>query len=311
MITTQISIATKNLKPQTPASVRANREIITKQQTKIGICGYGFVGKALDNGLKHFGMQTTAIYDPYIFKDVKPTDLLPCDMIFVCVPTPMSKDGSMDVSIINEVLNNLVTIKYTGTVIIKSTVTPLHIREIVNKYNTLTIIANPEFLTERTADKDFINSKWVIIGGKPEQTKNLADLSRRLWPTAEIVEVSIEAAMMMKYMTNSWYAVKVSLLNEFYKLYSALGCKDWDDLMKAFAADTRVGPSHLKVPGPDGDFGWGGKCFPKDLNAIMSLTRNFKTLDNVLRAAWDTNKEVRTNMDWLKITGAVSEDYAK
>lgn len=278
---------------------------------KIGICGFGFVGKALYNGFSHFGMNDFVVYDPFKFPDIKSTDLLPCDMIFICVPTPMAKDGGMDVSIMDNVLNELSIVMYKGTVVVKSTVTPINIRELADKYQVLTIIANPEFLTERTADKDFINSKWVIIGGKPEHTAELVKLSKKLWPKADVVEVSLEAAMMMKYMTNSWYAVKVSLLNEFYKLYAAFGCTDWDDLIRAFSADTRVGPSHLSVPGPDGDYGWGGKCFPKDLNAMMFLARNFGTLDNVMKAAWDTNKKVRTNKDWLKIDGAVTKDYAE
>ena len=276
----------------------------------IGICGYGFVGRALHNGLRHFGLSEFITYDPYKF-DTKPIDLINCGMIFICVPTPMSKDGSMDVSIIKNVLDSLNNIRYKGTVVIKSTVTPIHIRYLISEYKDLIIITNPEFLTERTANEDFINSKWVVIGGKKEHTHELAALSQSFWPIAKISEVSAEAAMMMKYMTNSLFAVKVSLMNEFHGLYKAIGGLDWDDLIKAYSTDSRVGTQHLQVPGPDGDFGWGGKCFAKDLNAIMSMARDFGALNNVMKAAWDTNKQVRTNKDWLTIDGAVSKDYAE
>ena len=274
-----------------------------------GICGYGFVGKALHNGFKHFGMTEFSIYDPFLFPESSITDLLKCSMVFICVPTPMAKDGSIDISILDNVLNELSIIRYQGTVVIKSTVTPVHVKALTSKYPILTIIANPEFLTERTANEDFINTKWVVIGGEPKDTEALAKLSAKLWPCAKVVEVSIHGAMMAKYMTNTWFAVKVSLLNEFYKLYTAMGFTDWNDVIKAFGSDTRVGHSHLQVPGPDGDFGWGGKCFPKDLNALMSLARNFGSLNNVMQAAWDTNSEVRTNKDWLKINWAVSKDF--
>ncbi len=299
-----------NLIAQTKESVQKQRDLIAKRVIDIGICGYGFVGKALHNGFKHFGITNFTIYDP--FKSAtKVSELSKCKMVFVCVPTPMGKDGSMDVTAMDTVLGELDAISYNNIVVIKSTVTPLHIKELSEKYNKLKIIANPEFLTERSADQDFINSKWVIIGGKEEYTADLADLSKRCWPAATVTVVSLEAAMMMKYMTNSWFAVKVSLLNEFFKLYQSLGCTDWDELMKAFATDVRVGPSHLAVPGPDGDFGWGGKCFPKDLNAMMALAQKFGTLSNVMQAAWATNKKVRTNKDWLTIDGAVSKDYAE
>jgi UDPglucose 6-dehydrogenase len=115
--------------------------------------------------------------------------------------------------------------------------------------------------------------------------------------------------MMAKYMTNVFFATKVSLMNEFYQLYEKFGNGDWEDVVKAFSTDFRVGKTHLKVPGPDGDKGWGGKCYQKDINALVSIAKECNTVNNVMSAAIETNKAVRTNKNWLNIEGATTKAY--
>lgn len=280
---------------------------------KIGIIGYGFVGKALENGfniLAKYLIDEIVLFDPKIdgsnIESVKP-----CDFVFVCVPTPMMSSGEMDVSIVKDVLTKLEIIGYTGLVVIKSTTTPVKIKELIGSYQNLNIITNPEFLTERSANKDFLESAWIVIGDDGCYSDKLIQLYEKMWPAAKIIKVSPEAAMMAKYMTNSWFATKVSLMNEFKKLWDKLDYGSWDDVVKAFGADVRVGPTHLQVPGPDGDFGFGGKCFAKDLNAVMFMCNENMTPFNVMKGAWKTNNEVRTNKDWLSIDGAVSKDYSE
>ena len=109
-------------------------------------------------------------------------------------------------------------------------------------------------------------------------------------------------------MNNSFFATKVSIMNEFYRLGKKIGI-DWKTALHGFAADQRIGDSHLHVPGPDGKLGFGGTCFPKDLNAFISIAKKYNVNMNTLEAAWKTNLEVSTEEDWKDLKGrAVSDD---
>ena len=109
---------------------------------------------------------------------------------------------------------------------------------------------------------------------------------------------------MVKYFTNCFLATKVSFANEIYQICEKLDI-DYDKVVEYAKYDERIGYSHLNVPGPDGDFGFGGHCFPKDLNALINLAvKNELGLDiNVLNAALETNNRVRQNRDWEKLKG--------
>ena len=280
----------------------------------IGIAGLGFVGDALKYGLEYFGIHDIKTYDPKI-SGSRMSDISACDIIFVCVPTPMGKGGCIDDSIVDSVLAELQDLGSKGTVVIKSTLLPTSVSKFIKKYHSLKIVTNPEFLTERRARRDFINSEWVIIGASSEEHgRPLHNLYKQIFTGIPFITVSPEAAMMVKYMTNVWFAVKVSLMNEYHDAWnkmqeSGMVSGTWDSIVDAFGLDTRVGTTHLQVPGPDGHRGWGGKCFPKDLNALMSLFAELGCTNDVMRAAWNDNKKFRTNKDWLVIDGAVSSTY--
>jgi UDPglucose 6-dehydrogenase len=276
----------------------------------------GFVGEALYNGIKTLAPQLMGgigVFDPYKLPDSSLNDVLDKKFIFICVPTPMNNGGEIDDSIVDDVLSQLNDNKVDGIVVIKSTLLPTSVTKFIDKYPSLNIATNPEFLTERRANQDFIDSEWIFIGGDDSSWNRIYDLYSVIYKDAsqkiDYAYVSPEAAMMAKYMTNVWFSVKVSLMNEYYELWDKLGHNDWDDVVKAFSLDKRVGPTHLQVPGPDGDFGFGGKCFPKDLNALMHLAASSGTTNDVMNAAWGDNKHFRRNKDWLNIEGAVSENY--
>ena len=103
-------------------------------------------------------------------------------------------------------------------------------------------------------------------------------------------------------MNNTFFATKVSLMNEYHRLANLVGV-NWDDAMYGFSSDGRIGDSHLHVPGPDGKLGFGGTCFPKDINALISMANDVGVNMNVLGAAWKTNLEVRPEQDWNKLKG--------
>jgi UDPglucose 6-dehydrogenase len=121
------------------------------------------------------------------------------------------------------------------------------------------------------------------------------------------IHTDATTAELVKYMNNTFFATKVSIMNEFKRISDALGT-NWDDALYGFVCDGRVGDSHLHVPGPDGKLGYGGVCFPKDVNALITLGRELGTPMHTLEAGWKTNLEVRPEQDWQKLKGkAVSE----
>ena len=122
-----------------------------------------------------------------------------------------------------------------------------------------------------------------------------------------IIETTPLTAEYIKYMNNTFFATKVSVMNEFYRLANHLGV-DWETALFGFVSDQRVGDSHLHVPGPDGKLGFGGTCFPKDINAFISFVKKNKINMNTLEAAWKTNLEVRPEEDWKDLKGRAVSD---
>ncbi len=113
---------------------------------------------------------------------------------------------------------------------------------------------------------------------------------------------------MIKYMNNCFFATKISFLNEMYHVVEKSGV-DWEMALDGFVRDGRVGHSHMNIPGPDGKFGFGGSCFPKDINALIQLGLELDMTPEVLIAAWHTNLDVRPEQDWKELKGrAVVDD---
>ena len=124
----------------------------------------------------------------------------------------------------------------------------------------------------------------------------------KAFPKAHIIKTDSTYAEMIKYLTNNFLTVKVAFANEMYKICESLRI-DYDKVVEYATLDERLGPSHWGVPGPDGDFGYGGHCFPKDIQAMISLTDELQTPNHVLRGAEDTNTELRQDKDWMKMQG--------
>ena len=124
----------------------------------------------------------------------------------------------------------------------------------------------------------------------------------KVFPKAHIIKTDSTHAEMVKYLTNTFLATKVSFANEMYSLCNQLNV-DYDKVVEYATLDDRLGKSHWNVPGPDGDFGFGGHCFPKDLAAILHLSEKLNTMNNVLCAVQETNNNVRRNRDWEQMKG--------
>jgi len=270
---------------------------------KIGIIGNGFVGNSIA-----FGFSPTheiRIHD----KDPKRNlntmeEVLECDYIFVAVPTPMNEDGSISLDIVFKALSEVYNKnKRTDNIIIlKSTMLPGTIDMFIEQFPTLNIVFNPEFLTERTAKLDFLTQARIILGGAKRLTKRVAKLFEERFMHTHIIETDTTTAEMIKYMNNVFFASKVSLMNEMKMVCDAVGA-DWKLALKGFAADQRIGDSHLNVPGPDGKLGFGGSCFPKDINAFISMADELGIKVPTIEGAWETNLNVRPEQDWNKLEG--------
>lgn len=270
---------------------------------KVGVVGNGFVGEAQAFAFSPVSDLRVFDVDPLRATHTK-KEVDQCDFIFVCVPTPMKKDGTQDLTYIERVFETAVP----GPVyIIKSTVLPGTTRYLQEKYSNLNIIFSPEFLTERTAKLDMLTQARIVLGGRKELTQKVAELFELRFKNRHIIQTDSQTAELIKYMNNTFFATKVSIVNEFKLLADKIGA-NWDDALYGFASDGRIGDSHLHVPGPDGRLGYGGTCFPKDVNALLSFAKDNGVNLNTIEGGWKTNLEVRPERDWEKDKGrAVSE----
>lgn len=282
---------------------------------RIGVCGYGFVGKALVEGFKPIADFTIidSKWSNQTYDDLSQENSGITPFIFICVPTPMQvSTNRLDSSIVKEVCDEIYNY-YRGQtsfedcpiVIIKSTVTPDVLQAIKKNCPGIKLVMNPEFLVEKTAVSDFKHQNRIVLGGEKEDVDKVAELYKNLWPKAKYWLTDLTTASLVKYMNNSFLALKVSFIAEWHRIAKNLNV-DPKLLVHAFLGDIRVNKSHTEQPGPDGDYGFGGKCFPKDINAIIEYAKTLDCSMHTLEAAWQTNLEVRSNKDWETIEGAVT-----
>ena len=277
---------------------------------KIGIIGFGFVGKSIFEFFNN--LLDVKVYD--IKKNDITVDsikeLTDDRIIFICLPTPMKKTGECDTSIIESViseLNNL-SFKSKSKVIIKSTIPPGTTESFIKKYTNLEIGFNPEFLTEANSIEDFKNQDRIIIGThKKEYFQEIKTLYRIGFHNTHIIHSTPIEAEMVKYVSNIYLATKVSFANEIFSICNFLDI-DYNTVINIAKIDKRLGESHWQVPGPDGKRGFGGSCFPKDINALIYFCKD-KNIDiDTIVSAWHTNLRVRPEEDWKLLKGrAVSE----
>lgn len=254
----------------------------------LAIIGHGFVGKAVDYGFPS-NFCDKYIVDPKGGMDITqlPRNM---DYIFVCVPTPMGEDGAIDSSIIESVVTYLLA-NTIGTIIIKSTITP----EIVKKFWDTRVVYNPEFLTEKSANEDFVNPFMHIFGGHPAYTQSVEQLYKfysicKPCPTYHMT--TIEASF-VKYGINNFLASKVLWFNQFYDIVQNENA-NYARIINAITTDSRVGKSHTTVPGYDGKRGYGGSCFPKDTFAFVKYAKTLKNDFSILEKVIMENNKYRS-----------------
>jgi UDPglucose 6-dehydrogenase len=245
---------------------------------KIAIVGHGFVGKAVHYGFTHINNEFF-IVDPIYGTSIEdvPTDV---DVVFVCVPTPMRDDKKIDSSILEDCMEKLIQrLDDNALIVIKSTITP----DIASSFSNYRVVYNPEFLTERSALSDFIRPEFHIFGGSKENIDVLRNVYENfsLCEPCEVFEMTLEEASLSKYAINSYLAMKVTFFNQLYDVAEDMGA-NFSKVVKAVSKDSRIGPSHTRVPGFDGKRGFGGACFPKDTSALVNFTDKMTLIESVI-----------------------------
>lgn len=295
----------------------------------IGIVGFGFVGTAVFEGMKHaFNIMVydkakgcikyTKNRDTSNFSCENGIDRVVTDTdgpIFVCVPTPMNPDGSANTTIVEGVVKAISESaerlgKHGIVVAIKSTVVPGTTLKLNGSFNNIHVCFNPEFLTERNAANDFKNQDRIIIGGPHEGTAALKQMYETAYPNVPVTKTSSTIAELVKYVTNCFLATKVSFANEMQQICGKLEV-DYDKVVEYATKDKRLGGSHWSVPGPDGKKGFSGSCFPKDLNALMKLAEHLGVECSTMKGAWETNLRVRPDKDWEQLKGRAVTDSSE
>lgn len=255
---------------------------------KIIIAGYGFVGKAVYNALKD--KHHVVIVDPqYTTTEVQHHP--DADGLIICVSTPTTEDGICDA---NNIANVLDQVPIYMPVMIKSTVTPGIAKGFKEIYPDHSIVYSPEFLRAQTANQDFLNQKYLVLGGE-DPDSFWHELFLSTLPNCKLIfNCTEEEACLVKYATNSFLALKTSYFNQIFDICVATG-SDFETVRHILSNDTRIGNGHTMVPGFDGARGWGGHCFPKDTTAFAHWANVVEAPVTLVESAIQYNNKVRKN----------------
>jgi nucleotide sugar dehydrogenase len=259
---------------------------------KIGIIGLGYVGGAIAWAHRD---QTVIVRDPKLEDSAGLDEFLDCDGIFVCVPSPSTTDGRCDTSILESALKELlfVLINKPIPIICKTTAPPRVYEQLQQQYPN--IVYCPEFLTAANNIVDYQNAEYVVLGGEKDWCIKAREVIRHGIPkiTDLFIITDIKTASLYKYMMNCYLATKVTFMNDFANFADRLGV-NWDSIRSIAAMDVRIGHTHMEVPGPDGQRGWGGMCFPKDITAIQMEALDLQTELELISSVESINKKHRS-----------------
>jgi UDPglucose 6-dehydrogenase len=257
----------------------------------IGIIGNGFVGNAIYQNFKDkVECKVYDVSEHRCYNTMK--DTVDSDIVFVCLPTPMKDDGECDLSYVLQFFKDVKVTNGKTLFVIKSTV-PIGTTESICKNRTdLRIVHNPEFLTAVNASEDFKNADRHIIGGKQNWCMILRQLYKEHFPNTPIQVVTSNESETIKYFANSFLAAKISYFNNLYEICQKFQM-NFDSVKNGVCTDKRIGFAHTKVPGPDGQMGFGGYCFPKDINALINTLKENGIDHTLFESAWKYNQKIR------------------
>ena len=245
-------------------------------QRTVGIVGCGVIGGALKAWIEKNTEHKVLVSDPPKgFND----DLSGCDVIFMSLHVPTEADGSQDLTLYKSILQNLPS---NTPIFIRTTILP-GTSQRLSQETGKEVYFMPEFLTERTSVSDFENQDIVFTAH--------VDLLKEIFPSKKYVVMTSIEAEIAKYVHNVFGALKVTYFNAVYDYCQAMGA-DYEAVRRGVLLSQYISPTHTFVPGPDGKFGYGGKCFPKDTNAFAKATENFD-LGKILAVVPELNEKFR------------------
>lgn len=257
---------------------------------RIGILGIGMIGGALKKGFEQ--NHEVVFYDPK-FKGSEFKDVLESECVFICVPTDQKEDLSCDTSIVDKCLTDLNNTNYNGIIIIKSTVRPGFTQKSLLTYPNLKIAFVPEFLRERCAYEDFMNTETLIIGTDDESIYNtIKDIHKFLSPK-KIVQVQTSEAEIIKYMSNVYKAMKVVYSNIIYELTTRLD-GNYNNVLDSFLSLGIKEEDYMTV---SNEFrGYGGYCLPKDTTALAHTLKELRLDFELINSIDIDNKKFKTTV---------------
>lgn len=280
----------------------------------VGVIGHGYIGRAVHEFFE--GSCRVMVYDKAMPEFGTLTDVVgESEVIFVAVPTPMRNDGSCHTGIVESVLADIKSkAREMGRslesfiVVIKSTVVPGFTVSAQEKFFPMRILFSPEFLTEKNSVQDFKTTNRIILGGAEDDAKVVSTYFNAVQPARvandELLLLHCDSivAELVKLYSNGILAAKVMFSNEMYLICRKLGAS-FEDVRVLATLDRRIGDSHTRVPGHDGDLGFGGHCFPKDVASLKSIAENLGTGERLITAIIERNEELRQKKDWLEMKG--------
>jgi UDPglucose 6-dehydrogenase len=292
-----------------------------KNNAKISIIGLGFVGASMYKSFKLKGYSVSG-YDKFkkpennIDTGLKNTlkECMETEIMFLALPTLFDETTKeYDKTNIEDVCGQLSEYKYNGLVVIKSTVEPKSTNKLADKF-ALKLIHNPEFLSAKTAFEDFNEQSHIVLGKSKNATdkdlQQLEDFYKNGFPNAEYSLCTSDESESMKIFCNSFYSVKIQFFNELYSLCNSEEMKcNYDTIKNMMLKNNWINPMHTTVPGTDGQFSYGGYCFPKDTNALLEFMKRNNTPHNVLEATVKERNMMRTdNLNVKKLNHQFNND---
>lgn len=253
---------------------------MNKKVSNIGVIGCGVIGGALINWIEENNPKIKILKSdpPKNLND----DLSEADVIFISIHIPTEIDGSQNLSVLESIIKNCPNVP----IFIRTTVLPGTCEALSEKYN-MDINFMPEFLSERTAIEDF-KSQPVIFSKH-------TDLLKQIFVDKEYIEMSSLEAEITKYAHNVFGALKVTYFNGIYELCKKMGV-NYLNVQKGCLLSGYINKPHTDVPGHDGRFGYGGKCFPKDVNAFIDCTKG-TCLNELLKMLPFLNNKYRNKVE--------------
>jgi len=248
------------------------------------IIGLGFVGSAVYNAMKD--AYYLNVIDPKKGDNDTPDKYDNVDGFIICVPTPEGKNGHCDDHLVTDYIERI-RLQSHKPILIKSTTDIDTLRKITEDDVTF----SPEFLVAANANEDFANQDFAVFGG--DNGRFWYNVLNSVCNIKQVRFTDIVTAGFVKYTINSFLATKVVFFNELHNLYTQYtNNNSFDHLTELVSLDDRIGNSHMQVPGPDGEFGFGGACFPKDTKAFSKFATDLSKLE-LLESTIEINKNLR------------------